>query len=89
MKSWVEFFPKFISRGGWNKNVLAGKFWKNSLAGAGGRLLGTKEYVYDFNNIARKGSSGAVPWTAPLLPLRAMLLTDISSMIIYTGIYDI
>ena len=25
----VEFFQKFNSRGGWNKNVLAGKFWKN------------------------------------------------------------
>ena len=29
---WMEFFPKYNSREGWNKNVLAGKNFKKSLA---------------------------------------------------------
>ena len=41
MKSWVEFFPKFISQGGWTKNVFAGKLLKKLISG--GHLLGAKE----------------------------------------------
>ena len=35
------FSQKLINGGGWNKDVLGGKFSKNQLAG--GRLLGTRE----------------------------------------------
>ena len=33
MNSWVEFFPKFNSRGGWNENALAGKFLEKLISG--------------------------------------------------------
>ena len=42
---WMEFLPKFNSRGGWNKNFLTGKILRNELTG-GTRLLGTKGYVF-------------------------------------------
>ena len=41
----MEFLSKFNSQGGWNKNFLTGKILRNELTG-GGRLLGTKEYVF-------------------------------------------
>ena len=42
---WIEFLPKFNSRGRLNKNDLAGKILKNYLARVG-RLLGTKGYFF-------------------------------------------
>ena len=43
--------PKTFSRGGgWNKNVLAGKMFKNSLTRRGwGHQLGTKEHYNNDN----------------------------------------